>query len=66
MKLRLGLVAIGLLAGCGAEAPRGGLSPEEERRLENIAKMLDEGPGNLSFELPDEGNASGSAAGNRQ
>lgn len=59
VKTRLSLTAFALLAvaGCGSEAPRGGLSAEEERRLDNAAKMLDEGIGNLSFDMPEAGNA---------
>ena len=68
MKARLALAALAVtaLTGCGREEPLGGLSAEEERRLDNAAKMLDEGMGNLSFDMPDAGNASGGAAGNRQ
>lgn len=45
------------LAGCGqTEETRGGLSADEERRLQNVAKMLDE---NMVFdtapEAPNEG-----------
>lgn len=45
MRMRLGLagLALALMAsGCGGEESRGGLSPEEERQLDNAAAMLDE------------------------
>lgn len=31
-----------ILAACGEPERRGGLSPDEERRLDNAAKMLDD------------------------
>ena len=53
-----------LLSACGEQETKSGLSAEEERRLDNAAKMLDEGPGNLTFDsAPEsEGNANGDAA----
>jgi hypothetical protein len=36
------LAALGLLAACGREEGPGGISAEEQRRLENAAKMLDD------------------------
>ena len=44
MKTRLALAGLALLAGlaaCGDEKGPGGLSPEEERGLDNAASMLD-------------------------
>lgn len=39
----LGLAGLSLaLAGCGDNEGRGGLTAEEERQLDNAAKMLDE------------------------
>lgn len=41
--LSLALVAVtALLAGCGQDDGRGGLTAEEERQLDNAARMLDE------------------------
>lgn len=34
--------ALGLLAGCGDNEGRGGLTAEEERQLDNAAAMLDD------------------------
>lgn len=36
------LAALGLLAACGQEEGPGGITAEEQRRLENAAKMLDD------------------------
>ncbi|MGQ0558561.1 MAG: hypothetical protein ACT4OE_03095 [Sphingosinicella sp.] len=42
-RLTLGMVGLSLaLGGCDNNAGRGGLSAEEERQLDNAAKMLDE------------------------
>lgn len=46
------LVAVlALLAGCGQEEGRGGLTAEEERQLDNAARMLDDN----MIELPADG-----------
>ena len=45
MKTRLtlpALAAFSLLAACGNEEGRGGLTAEEERQLDNAARMLDD------------------------
>ena len=45
MKISLGMAALaglGLLAACGQEEGPGGITAEEQRRLENAAKMLDD------------------------
>ncbi|WP_114954952.1 hypothetical protein [Sphingosinicella terrae] len=45
MKIPLTLCALAasaLVAGCGSDADRGGLSAEEERQLDNAAAMLDD------------------------
>lgn len=44
MKLRAALVIAVLIsaAACGEPERRGGLSPDEERQLDNAAKMLDD------------------------
>ena len=45
MKGRSGLglaAAAALLAGCGSDEGRGGLTAEEERQLDEAAKMLDD------------------------
>jgi hypothetical protein len=45
MKRNLGMAALaglGLLAACGQEEGPGGITSEEQRRLENAAKMLDD------------------------
>ena len=39
------------LAGCGEPERRGGLSPDEERRLDNAARMLDD---NMVFDTSGE------------
>ena len=36
------LAALGLLAGCGEQEGRGGLTAEEERQLDNAAAMLED------------------------
>ena len=72
------LAAAALLAGCGNDEGRGGLSPEEERQLDNAAAMLDDNmidvsPDSLvaneaeleAMESPEAG-ATGEAAGNAQ
>jgi len=42
-KLMLPLIAaLALLAACGSEEGRGGLTAEEERQLDNAASMLDD------------------------
>ena len=45
MRNRLGLVlaaACGLMTACGPEEGRGGLTAEEERQLDEAARMLDD------------------------
>jgi hypothetical protein len=45
MKMRtkgLAIAAIALLAACGRHEGRGGLTPDEERQLDEAAKMLDD------------------------
>ena len=45
MKRRTGLalvVGAGMLAACGGDEGRGGLTAEEERQLDEAAKMLDD------------------------
>jgi hypothetical protein len=42
-KTFLGWAALALLAGCGEEGGRGGLTADESRRLDEAARMLDEG-----------------------
>ena len=37
-----GLAALALLAGCGDNEGRGGLTADEERQLDNAAAMLDD------------------------
>ena len=44
------------LAACGEPERRGGLSPDEERRLDNAAKMLDD---TMVFEASPEGSNEG-------
>lgn len=46
-----GLAALLTLAACGEEKGPGGLSPEEERGLDNAASMLDD-PNNIA--VPDD------------
>ena len=36
------LAALGLIAACGRPEGRGGLTADEERQLDNAAKMLDD------------------------
>jgi hypothetical protein len=36
------LAALGLLSACGQQEGRGGLTAEEERQLDNAARMLDD------------------------
>ena len=45
MKTRMAMVliaALGLLAACGRQEGRGGLTADEERQLDNAANMLDD------------------------
>ena len=42
-KILLGCTALALLAGCGEEGGRGGLTADESRRLDEAARMLDDG-----------------------
>lgn len=54
MKTRFALAGLALaltLAACGEEKGPGGLSPEEERGLDNAASMLDD-PNNIA--VPDD------------
>jgi hypothetical protein len=53
MKLRAALILAVVLAAaaCGEPERRGGLSPEEERQLDNAARMLDD---NMVFDTSGE------------
>jgi len=46
-----GFAALAMLSACGDEKGPGGLSPEEERGLDNAASMLDD-PNNIA--VPDD------------
>ena len=55
MRSSVGLAAFMLLglAACGQEEGRGGLTAEEERQLDNAARMLDEDMIDVSDVAPD-------------
>ena len=55
MRNLVGVAAIMLmgLAACGQEEGRGGLTAEEERQLDNAARMLDENMVDMSDVAPD-------------
>jgi len=67
MTTRLVLAAFALIAvaGCGQETTKGGLSAEEERRLDNAARMLDDNMGNLTFDTATENGAAGNSTAGR-
>ena len=59
-------IALPGLTSCGeAESTKGGLSAEEERRLQNIAERLDEGMGNPSFDAAPDNEAAGNGSAGR-
>ena len=62
-RIGLTLLALALLAGCGGdEEGAGGLSADEQQRLENIAARLDEESGAVRESLQADGNALDSEA----
>ena len=67
MKTPLALAALALVAtaGCAGQQPtKGGLSAEEERRLDNAARMLDD-MGNPPLDAPVDSNAAGNGSAGR-